>query len=355
MLNNVADAGPADYRSMTHGWHKESPETLAEAWFAEFKDRLVELIKQSGRALGFTTDLTFLHNATETPYGSPDTIAMLIVDDLQVPYYIRRELRWQEELNLNQLESILLKRLDEIIGGQHHLRKRFHAMHRAAEAGLQEIGHGAALRQIVLEPVPVDSGPQSLRQRRFRVEVDLLGEDLVARPQDHTVAQPAELIDQLRFWRGAQEKRAAAVKRRSSNPGKIEAERMALHLLRITNVEANDVGILEPRHCVQHPSPVVVQGAELTNLQFFIEDGRISTRFDFDGGYYHGGSIILHDTLPEIVQESLVGKKINEVISGGIFNEVSPVITGLGKMNRGTKLEVEPLVEWLDLSEFKAH
>jgi hypothetical protein len=92
----------------------------------------------------------------------------------------------------------------------------------------------------------------------------------------------------------------------------------------------------------------MVDGAELTDVSFFLADGEVSTRFDFAGGYFDTSAVILHNTYPAALQESLVGKFINEVISGGVFETVSPRIAGLGTMTRGTCLELERTTEWAD-------
>jgi hypothetical protein len=334
--------------SLPHGWQEETPELLTKAWFADDCAGLIELVRLTGQEAGIVADLAFLHSTLPNEFP-PETIAMFTVNDVQVPYFLRLDLKWQDEIRLHDLKDILSKRLREIISGYDQLRRRFGAMDQAARTAIESIGHGARLRQLVLEPQNLETGAPNLRQRRFRIEIDLLGDDLKPAPFDYMAGQPAELTQVLKLFANQQKARAAAIERRALCPGEIEGEKIALHLLRLANVAPEEVARLEPRYCVNGPSPLLVEGAELTDLQFFLAGGRISARFDFEGGYYHSGWLILHDTLPELVQESLVGKPVNEVISGGIFDVINPKIVSRGEMSRGTKLTLELLLEWTSL------
>jgi hypothetical protein len=217
-----------------------------------------------------------------------------------------------------------------------------------AQAAVETIGHGARLRQLTLEPIPFDMAAPSLRHRAFRIEMDLLGDHLERRPERFIAIHPVDLSLGLEtFWK-TQAGRASALDRRALYPGKIEVETIALHLLLLTGQEVCDVAACEPGYCIPGPSPLMVNGAELTDVSFFLADGEVSTRFDFAGGYFHTSAVILHDTYPAALQESLVGKFLNQVISGGVFEIVSPRIAGLGNMTQGTYLELERTTEWAD-------
>ena len=349
LQDKTANGQTSDQSPLIHGWQKEAPDLLSRAWFYKELPGILDRLRQVGREQGVTADVTFFHNPDPTEYR-PETIAMFAVDSVQVPYFLRLELQWPDELSLAQLEEALTTRLHEVIQGHDILLRRSKAMRRAADESVRRIGHGAVLSRLVLEPIMFDGDEPTVGSQQHIAEIDLLQDDLKSRPEKHMVGHPAEITEFYKPWERVQENRAAAIHRRAERPGEIEGESMALCLLHLAKIAPKEIAALEPRSCVQPPSPLVVEGAELKNVQFFLLSGRISVRFDFQGGYYHGSSIILHETLPDLVQDALIGKPLNEVISGGIFDVINPKITGLGSLLRGTKLKLEPLNLFVSLN-----
>lgn len=329
-------------------WRGETPTRLKSAWFAADIERLKATIAETGKAAGVSSSLRFLRK-TDRSIVPRMTVAMLNVDDLMVPYFIPLDLAYNHHEDVNALEAALLKRLAEVVRSKEALTKRYRRLHTAALEAVRKIGHGARLRQLVIRPVNFAKQRETLLQREFAVEIDILGDDL--RPQ--TVDLLSGSVTDLRFILNSfaedQGDRAAALERRAASPGKIEVETLALELIRLSGADLRQIAALRHRYAVAGPQPFRVNGAEQTQLQFSLKNGRITAWVGFEGGYYAQSSVYLDAEFPMAVRESLPGRHINDVVQGGIFEIVNPVITGMSDMASGTCLHLDPLLQWIDV------
>lgn len=332
----------------SHSWQRATPEVLACTWFHDQVASLKDEVDRLGREQGIATALNFYVNPLDSAYTYATLIAGLTLGDVEVPYVVRQHLRYHGEIDAAKLRQLFLQRLHRMLRSRSVLHKRSAAMREAALAAIEEIGHGARLRHMVLAAEPLEEGTADFRQDPFLLGLTLFGDNLRDVDLDYFVVDPDEIRKRGDLLAQVQQSRVEALRRRLANPGKIEIEAVALHLLRLANINPGDVAALEPNHAIDGGTLLKVNGGELTRIQFTLGNGAVLTRFDFEGGYLGGDAVYLHNTLPLALQQGLVGKRINEVVAGGIFDLVDLEIVGIGDLNAGTCLKLKQELSWID-------
>lgn len=336
--------------ALPHGWEEEDPALLAKAHFSRAISRWRRGLKEIGRMSGVDADVQFFKNPDAGPYNVPTTIALLTCGRVQVPYLVRPHLQYKGETDPVTVGRHLFKRFHELLRGREALEARLDRVHTKVAEMVAKVGHGAALRQFVLQPTMVDEGLPSLRRRQLQITVEVLGSNLRPRLQRFLGSKPQHFTKALKYWVKEQASKAAAVSARQANPGKIEVEEFAVVLMREFGVEPDRVAALDHDRALSGPATMELNGATLLRPQLSLSAGRISARFDFDGGYYAAGRVYLLQDLPETVAQSLIGKKINEVVEGGIFDAINPEIIGLVELNGGTCLRLADTSRWIELT-----
>lgn len=199
------------------------------------------------------------------------------------------------------------------------LRRREQRFRTAADRLVRGIGSGAKLREFRLVSWPFFSDPKILGRLPFEAYIDVLGHNLLPRTIHYRAQKLSELRDNQRAEAKRQRRLAFAVSNRAKNLGKVEADTLAVHLMTTLDVDPADVVKLEEHRVLGFPGSIMVNGGILEQVGFMMREGRITTRFDFEGGAYHSGALIIHRGLPAMGLDSLIGRSVSQIVEGGIF------------------------------------
>lgn len=329
-------------------WPLEDAQVLASAWFSGSENALMEMARSVGQEFGVVARLSFLKNLDQENHER-ETVVMLSIDgDQHAPFLVGLDLRWAGQFQIADIYAAIRKRLVALIKGRASLKLRYERMRRAAVSIAEKAGNGAKVSRLVLKPVDLFEEDFNQRKRGYCVDIDLLDDDLVTRPMKQVIYHSRELRKYTKLFVRVQKARAATLKRRLANPGKIEIEDIALYLLRLCDLEASQVVAVPVGFVAPGPDSLIVNGARLTRTVFSVGGGIIRTQFRFEGGYYDSGSLILHDALPESIQQSLPGMQLRQIISGGIFDIIDQKIARVGEMSGGTMLRLKSITQMVD-------
>lgn len=261
----------------------------------------------------------------------------LCMEGISVPLIYREDLL---------LQHTTLLALDSLAAVLPALQQRLQMIRQRAERIAEWIGNGAKLHDIAFSPMDIHGDYTRLLREPLLVTFEFLESNLSPGIMGFSIDDADHLRAEAEEIRPVQAQRAAAKRRRlARGDGRVEADPLALAILRAAD--------LKGRELVQSGSTdgecytLVLPDVTVENIKFVWADGRQDVYFDFDGGRYAPGELLVWHQFPETILISIVGKRLNEVVEGELFRGVDAVITDASAFGSGTILNFDPEPVWI--------
>lgn len=320
-----------------------TPLNLDKVWFGDVADDLRRAVRAEAKAAKMPIELHFLDDGD---HSDGDGLIALALGEILVSYRPRYRTFATKRERKEYALPLVRRRARELARIADTLTKRYQQVTKAASRTIERVGLGAKLVSVVLEPVDLNWNDPPLGQRYFEVRFTILDDNLDA-AMDGVLTRTSRHASRVLAQRLAnQAVRHQAMDERRQHPGQIKVDTMALLLRELAGLPSPE----SSDELFALPARFTVGGVEHHSVCVFVRNGSIQCHFWFEAGYYHSGDLFLYEELPLSVQQACVGRPVQQLIQGGVFDHVNPTIAGIGDTEQATRFHLEQSCTWMPMS-----
>lgn len=307
----------------------------AEAFVAVDKDIRLGFVERLGLSVSIEIRCRTVEN--DIFEEEQQLSATLCMEGISVPVIYREDLL---------LQHTMLLALDSLAAVLSALQQRLQMIRQRAEEVAEWIGNGAKLYDIAFSPMDIHGDYRQLLSEPLLVTFEVLKSNLSPGIVEISVDDADHLRAEAEEIRPVQAQRAAAKRRRlERGDGRFEADPLALAILRAAELIERE--LVRSGSTDGERYTLALPDVTIENIKFVWADGRKDVYFDFNGGSYAPGELLVWQKFPETILLSVVGKRLNEVVEGELFRGIDAVIADASAFGSGTILNFDPEPVWM--------